>query len=226
MRRSVVSSEAVCLFTLGLWCLLASPALALETASTSNASVLPLVLTGKQLRPLLGESLLRLSAFTCAAGKARPLLFQVDEVNADGRIVPNESADRSIAPDDSPGVLDENDEFAVMLKDLEGECGSEQLSRVRGKLVSVRVGASFLKELASLYILSGERGFVPSASYVEYHAADNRIVTPGYSWGYLPDKPPITAFMSFRDLRGRGNENVVDRLKVRFNIRALGASFV
>jgi len=222
MRRSVVSSEIACLFALGLWCLLASPAFALQTNSTSNASVLPLVLTGKQLQPLLGESLLRLSAFTCAAGKAKPLLFQVDEVNADGRIVSSEaSGGKGVAPDESPGVFDENDEFVVMLKDLEGECGGEQLSRVKGKLVSVRVGATFLKEPAYLYILSGERGFVPSASYVEYRAADNRVVTPGYGWGYLPDKPPITAFMSFRDLQGRGDENVVDRLKVRFNIRAL-----
>ncbi|MEW6776702.1 MAG: hypothetical protein AB1405_10440 [Bdellovibrionota bacterium] len=199
---------------------LSSPAAALDSKAPSNTDALPLVIRGQEVPSLLGENPLKLSAFTCKGESAVPLLFQVDEVNADGRVLPAEAAPRLLA-DEKPGVLDENDEIVLLLRDLQGECPSERLVQAQGKVTAVQVSAEYLKAPAWVYFLAGERGYVPSGGYVRYDAAKNLAATSAQSWGYLPQQPAITSLISYRDLRGREEEDLVDRLKVRFKIRAL-----
>ncbi|MEW6777199.1 MAG: hypothetical protein AB1405_12960 [Bdellovibrionota bacterium] len=187
-----------------------------------STGILPLIVTGKQVPALLGTSVLKLSAFTCRGETAVPVVFQADDVNAEGRHVPNDPSER-IARDETPGVLDENDEIVFMLKDLEGECSAERLAQARGKLVTIRARASYLKKPAVVHLLVGETGFVPDKSYVRYFPVTHLASTSAYSIGYIPEKPFLFNRFATSDLKGRQSEDILDRVKIRFRAKPIGS---
>lgn len=201
----------------------AAPASArsLSTMPT-NSSVLPVEIEAQQVLGLLGVTAHQLSAFTCEKGNVRPLVFQVDDVNPKGRVVSARSSE-TMQPDEAPGVVDKNDRIVVMQRDLGTGCDSEQLDRAQGRLVPVQVKAVHFREPAMAYFLVSERGYLQSKSYVLYNRNSDRIKTEGYLWGYDGDNPCVFIYMEMNDLEAASDQNVVDRLKVRFDVKALGS---
>ncbi len=195
---------------------------AAKSEAPASASVLPVVLKGQDVPPLLGKSPLRLSAFTCLEGKPKPIVFQVDEVNADNRVIPPDASER-MAKDEQPGVIDANDEIVLLLRDLGEKCSAEQLASARGRLVTVQVSSAHLREPAMVYLLESDRGFVPSESAVRYDARTDSVVAEGYTFGYDPKRPFLFLRMIYPDFRARAKDDVLDRLKVRIHVKALGS---
>lgn len=186
-----------------------------EFAPPQSTAVLPLVLKGKQGSSLIGASIHQPVAFTCADGKTHALLFQADEINGEGRVVPN-GPNSPIPRDDTPAVLEENDEFVLMLWDVEGACPEEELQGAKGQLFEVKVEVSYLKEPGGIYRLVAERGYVPSCNYVQYYPAKDQVKTFAYDWHYMERNQAIYDYRTFADLRHCPNQDVFDRLKVRF----------
>ncbi len=202
--------------------LLLSPVFAgaAQSPVKTSAQILPLILKGKDVAPFLGVNLLGLSAFSCAEGRVKPLLFQADEINAEGRYVSVDSEGR-LAKDTAPGILDENDELAFMLRDLGEPCPPAVLAEARGRLLAVQVQPAYAPKAVSLYLLAGETRFVPAGAHVQYSPASQIVSTAAYEWGYEPGQPFLYKRNVFHDLEGRSQEDILDRLKVRFNVRAM-----
>ncbi len=186
-----------------------------------NLSVIPAVLKGSMIEPLLGTPVIQLSAFRCnEEGKLSPLLFQLDEVNAQGRYVPNIGT--GIARDDRPGIFDENDEIVSMVQDWGVNCPETLLAAARGTVVRVETRAHYLDGPAVAYFLAGERGLAPDQFRVKYDAANDRISSAGWTLGWDRKHPTILVEMNNNNLRGRETENILDRLKFRFRATAIG----
>ncbi|MCB0219332.1 MAG: hypothetical protein KDH09_06510, partial [Chrysiogenetes bacterium] len=198
----------------------AQSASALQSKTPTNASVLPVILTAGEVPAMLGAGVGELSAFACSGEGLRPIPFQVDELNAEGRVVSYYGTERRVEPDESPGALDENDEISFMLRDAGYECDAESLSRLRGVVSGVRLEADHLKAPATIYLMRSERGFKPLVSYIEYDAAKHQISSKDYTWRYAPERPFMITDMIYPMLQGRGTKDIQDRLRVR--IRATG----
>ncbi|MCB0218919.1 MAG: hypothetical protein KDH09_04435, partial [Chrysiogenetes bacterium] len=188
----------------------------------NNVSVLPLVVSGNQVPTLGGQSLLGLTAFRCAAGKTTPVVFQVDEINSQNRVVSGDALPE-VSADEQPGLIDDNDQIVFMQRDLGERCGEEQLGRARGKLVELEASGGSLKDKAYLYLLSAERGHVPSSSAVRFDKSRQTISTPAYEMTYSIEHPHMLTSFILHELRLRENKNVLDRMNVLMDAKALGA---
>ena len=197
-----------------------APTFALDSTAPVSTSVLPVVMVGKDIPALLGAKPYQVSAFSCSGGRAKSVLVQVDEINAGGRYV-SVGMDASVQPDDPPLAIDENDEIVLQLKDFGETCDKERLANISGKLAAVEVSAGYLKKPAYAYLVAGEKGLVP-ASLIQYEPASHTITTSAYVFAYMPEFPFLYHRVLLADLKGRENEDTVDRLKIRFRIRALG----
>ncbi len=192
-----------------------------ESAQSTNAFVLPAVLKGSALTPLLGLQTTRLSAFRCKeGGKVSSLVFQVDEVNPEGRYVSNVGT--GVARDDKPGIIDENDEIATMIRDWGTDCPEKILSAVQGTVIRAETRLPYLAGPAVAYFLASDRALVSDEAYVKYDPATDRVTGAGMTMAFDVKNPIILNEMKTRDLRGRESENIVDRLKMRFIAQSLG----
>lgn len=187
-----------------------------------NTSLLPLILRGEQVPALQGVSVISLSAFACNGDKPEALLFQVDELNEAGDYVPN-TPTPDIPRDASPGTIDANDEVVMMVRDLGERCDESILSRLPGKAVEVRIDAPYLPSSGFVYFSISERGHVPSKGYVRYDFDRQRVVSDAQVMGYDPEQPFVLTEMSFADLSGRAGQDVLDRFKLRYRVKAMSS---
>ena len=209
------------LLALALCIALGGTAWAVASKTPTNTSVMPVVIKGAQAPALIGESPLRLSAFSCVSGSPKPIHFQVDDVSADGDIVAPD-ATMELSADEKPGIIDATDELVMMLTSFGPHCTDEQLSRVTGNLYVIEANSTLLKEPGYVYVLHSEKGFVPSGGAVNYDAKTHTVKTSAYLWGYRPEQPFNYDRMAYTDLQGSGYKDIFDRLKVRFAVRPVG----
>lgn len=184
--------------------------------------MLPIVLSAKDVPALDGARIVSLSGFSCRGERPEPLLFQVDERNGQGRYVSSE-ASGALARDESPGVLDANDEIVFMASELGEPCSAEALARVRGRLLEIQIAGENYPDPGHVYLLVGEKGYVPNRTLIDYDTATSTVRTDAYTMGYDPDLPFIYKTLTYADLKGRAKEDILDRLKVRIEARALGS---
>ncbi len=187
-----------------------------------NASVLPVIVKGSQVPALLGAPVVNFSGVACYGDAIRPVTVQVDEVNLENRVTTPDPKSR-LAKDDQPGILDTNDELLFMLKDAGNACPPEKLARARGTLAEVKLTAHHLKEPVYVYVLAGDTAVAPGQPLVRFDSEQQIAWAGGYSWGYDKNQPFMTNRMVFSDMRDRGQEDVLDRLKVRINVKSLGS---
>jgi len=81
----------------------------------------PVVLIGKQLRPLIKTPIDKLALYRYRKGNFEPIPFQVDERNLWGKFVIN--VGEKIGTDWDKGLLDKNDELVFMARDLGDRAG-------------------------------------------------------------------------------------------------------
>ncbi|MCB0220300.1 MAG: hypothetical protein KDH09_11435, partial [Chrysiogenetes bacterium] len=223
MGRSKNVMGACCIFAVAALGLLVSAmrALALSSSAPTNTSVLPLVIKADQVPDLLGVNPLQLSAFACTGDdRIAPVLFQVDEFDAAGHV--RASAGDSADAEESPGVIDENDEIVMMIGDLGPPCSDEQLSDVRGRLVPVSAESSYLSRPGWVYFVVAERSARVSRRYVRYSSAEDQVSAEGYDIRYEPRNPLIADYFVSHDMKSLVGENILDRQKFRFTARTLG----
>ncbi|MEW6776149.1 MAG: hypothetical protein AB1405_07640, partial [Bdellovibrionota bacterium] len=140
----------------------------------------------------------------------------------DGRVLPP-GGSPALEKDEQPGVIDANDEIIFLLKDLAGPCPEEQLAAAKGDLTVLRASAANLRAPAFAYLLLAEKSFLPSDTPVAYDASTDTVTTDGYFWGYDSKRPFHYSRMGYADLQGRSKEDLLDRLKVRMRVKALGS---
>lgn len=189
------------------------PVKALDEAET----LFPVLLQGSDAPDLLGKNITELSLFTCQESRIRPILFQVDEYNAEGRIVPNVFKGEPVR-DETPGVIDENDMIIFMVRDIGEPCAPEQLARAQGKVVEIPFSGNGGR---MVYALVGAQLGAIAASPLRYDQKTDTVTTPAYVWGYSVKMAHLFDRLQFRDYRGAAGDHF-DRLKVRMKARSLG----
>jgi len=101
-----------------------------------------------------------------------PIPFQVDEVLPDGRYALADGPEP--LADDSPGILDRDDEIAMMLSDL-GDRAPPQAPELPSDALEIETldSASGARRYAYVAAVASPR--LSSVSYVSYDSADSRI---------------------------------------------------
>lgn len=184
---------------------------------------LPLVISARDTPDLLGAGVRQMTVLSCEGSAMRPIPFQVDEINPDGRYV-NVGGQSLLAPDEKPGLFDDNDEIALMIRDLGTRCNASQLARLRGDVHEIEVSAPYLTGPAFAYVLVSEHGLAPSTGYVRYDPRTHTISSAAQTFSYIPDRPFLFTDFRSSEFIGRENQDILDRLKVRGLAKAIGGA--
>ncbi len=174
----------------------------------------PLIIKGAKLKPLVGARIASFEVLAIRAGRLAPIPFQVDEVLPDGRYA-LPSGPEPLA-DDSPGILDDDDEMVMMISDL-GERATDTATLPPGAV-----------EIAMIDPLSGERRYAYAAAvakpelspvdYVDYDDAKHQVESDHYRLGFTNELPTDYAPQSRKH---EGRPNLIDRIKVRASAKIL-----
>ena len=192
---------------------------ALESKTPNIAETLSVVIRGDQLPQLEGIEAGRLSAFTCRGGRPEPVVFQFDERDSSGRFVDNAISAQN--GDDSPGLLDANDELAFMLSDLGEACPTEILSRASEDAYEIQASRPSLRKPGYVYLLEGKPAAAPAHSLIRYTPANHTMMSDVFAVGFDANNPVLIDKFALAEYRPRPRADVLDRIKLRFTGRAL-----
>lgn len=196
-----------------------SSALAARFRTPNISESLAMVIRGDQLPGLDGVEAARISAFACKDGLPGTIMVQFDERNAAGLYIGNAATGRQ--RDDTPGIIDANDELAFMLTDVGEPCPPAILARSTGAVYEIQIERPSLRETGYLYLLLGERGMVPSRPLIRYDSASDTMISDILAVGFDPKNPIIVNHLALAEYRPRPRVDLLDRLKIRFTGRAL-----
>jgi hypothetical protein len=171
-------------------------AASLALAGSDSSVWRTIVLKGAAMPQLLGSAESRLEILALHDGHLAPIPFQLDEVLPDGRYALPDGPEP--LADDSPGILDRDDEIAMMLSDLGDRASPAPLELPSDAL-----------EIETLDVANGARRYayiaaVPSphlspVSYVSYDAAHSRVTGGSYRMTFRGDFPIGLALRDGRD---------------------------
>jgi hypothetical protein len=200
-----------------LWCAIIISLVALSAAADAAAlgrSWQPLIIKGEKLTPLLGAKTDHFEVLALRDGKLAPIPFQVDERLPDGRYALPDGPEP--LSDDSPGILDGDDEVAMMISDL-GERATEANGVPRGA-VEIEMIDPLSGAHRYAYIASVAHPDISPLDYVDYDFASSHIESDHYRLGFTHEVPTDYAL---QDHKHENGPNLIDRMKVRVSARVL-----
>ncbi len=183
-------------------------------AAASPRAWQPLVVSGAQLPALLGTRIDRLEVLVLVGGALQPIPFQVDERLPDGRYALPMGPHPVV--DDSPGILDGDDEIAVMIADLGERARGAPLMPVAAQEVAVADPLGGPERYA--YIASVDFPRLSLRRYTDYDQPHGVIESDTYRIGFTHELPADFALQSRKH---EGRPNLIDRIKVRIRARIL-----
>ncbi len=190
-------------------------ALIAAAAVASPRSWQPLVATGARIHELPGARIENLELLSTRSGRLEPIPFQLDERLPDGRYAL--PAGPHPVADDSPGVVDADDELAMMISDL-GE-------RALAGDAAMPPGAIELEVIDPLggprryaYVAVVEHPRFSTRTCVEYDPKRNFIETDSYRIGFTNQMPTDFAL---QERKRENHPNILDRFKIRISAKIL-----
>jgi hypothetical protein len=204
--------EPACAFAVILISLavLAAPAFCARAPSEWRV----IVLKGAQMPQLLGVAENRLEVLALRQGRFEPIPFQVDEVLPDGSYALPYGPEPVI--DDSPGILDRDDEIAMMFSDLSERAKPQDRLPFGACEVSALDPLSGVRRYAYIAAVSSPRS--SPVSYVSYDPAASRIDGASYRITFRRDYPVGLALKNARD---EWSANLIAGAEVRVTARVL-----
>jgi hypothetical protein len=175
----------------------------------------PVIVSGDQLPQFAGAALDDLFVYAYAGGSWTLVPFQFDEVDASGVYTVEN------------GLLDANDELALMAMDLGdqaslGEWIPDADSQTHPRYQLQVTNPLDPSEQGWIYVYrSATLAPSPPAGYVEWDAGNNQIVAGTYVMGFAPQSHIGVASL---DLNGSGVD-ALDRTKIRLNATCWFGSF-
>lgn len=185
------------------------------------------VVHGKILKKNLGRDIGQLGLFAFLAGKLAPIPFQIDELNSEGdwvlTQVPPELKNTKLKPerDNDDGNLDNNDELVFMARDA-----GDRIKREYSPPGALAVDEIMLRDPVDggkAWVYLGSFSGKPPLSdrdYVEYVLPGGRIKTQIYEMDFPAALPIAPGYLSIH-----GSPNIVDRMKIREEVKLLGIKF-
>jgi hypothetical protein len=189
----------------------ASPALADPVEPAWRA----IVLKGGAIPQLLGSPESHLEALALRGGHLAPIPFQVDEVLPDGRYALTEGPEPLI--DDSPGILDRDDEIAMMLSDL-GDRASPPPTELPTDALEIEARDAATHTLRYAYLAAVPSPHLSPVSYVSYDPAASSVEGGSYRMIFRGDFP---VGLALRDDRGNLSPSLIESTQVQVAARVL-----
>jgi hypothetical protein len=189
----------------------------------------PVVLHGEDVLQMIGFPLAGFRLFSFQADRLVPVPFQIDEIDAEGFYVlpqgkePNRDTGRRGKEKELDGALDGNDEIVFMAEDL-----GDQVSREAwpaGEQTGVEITVTDPKGRgtgwAYLFWFENPPPECPR-DYVRYAPEEDRIHAAGFTLGYSPERDLVyTTYVAVTPEGGGNNEDLLDRIKIRFSATIL-----
>ncbi|HKM99570.1 MAG TPA: hypothetical protein VJX23_03570 [Candidatus Binataceae bacterium] len=189
-------------------------ALAVAPAEASPRDWQPLVLKGAQIPGLVGARIDRLEVLAFHDGRLEPIPFQADEIAIDGSYALPGGPQPTV--DDSPGIIDNEDEIAMMISDL-GERAAAASGLPRGAF-EIEVSDPLGGQDRYAYIAAVDSPHLSAVSYVAFDPAVDSIETSHYRVGLTNGLPSDFAM---QDRMNERRPNLIDRFKVRLSTMVL-----
>lgn len=178
----------------------------------------PLIIKGAKLKPLVGARIDRFEVLAFHGGGAKPIPFQVDEVLPDGRYaLPSGPEPLS---DDSPGILDDDDELVMMISDM-GERATTA-SGVPPGAVEIEMTDPLSRERRYAYLAAVASPQLSPIDYIEYDSPRHLVESEHYRLGFTRELPTDYAL---QNRKHEGRPNLIDRFKVRASVKILAGLF-
>jgi hypothetical protein len=182
----------------------------------------PVVVSGSRTG-LAGSPLERYGLCVWQAETWKPVPFQLDEVDANGRLILTHGKDKGKGKDDQPGVFDGNDELVFLGRDASLRCPEKAgmpAGAVRRSEIELSDPANGI--ISWVYLVEFDRPPQRSTvQYVGYDPRTMRISATNYVAQFDPRFPVSSAFYAFTPAIGGDGKDIVDRVKVRLNLKFL-----
>lgn len=149
------------------------------------------------------------------AGKLVPIPFQVDERLPDGRFALPDGP-HPIA-DDSPGMLDRDDELLMMISDLGDRASSGSLAS-RPNAIELALADPLGGAPRYAYLAAVDNPRRSPLEYLDLDPREDRIETDNFRIGFTRELPTDFAVQTGRR---SGASNLLDRSKLRVTARVL-----
>jgi hypothetical protein len=175
-----------------------------------TACAQPVIINGEMVSSLRGKPI---STLRVRDLSGKPVLFQVDEVTADGEYVLTEGEEPNT--ESGNGLLDKQDEIVFLWEDCSA---AESLDSSVNDGVLIRVE----KKSESRYVIidASKDADLSGKSYLHYDHSLQMLRTPYYYAQFGKDRFHFTR-AGIRDLRGSGYIDLTAELKIEIVLKAL-----
>lgn len=184
-------------------------------ADSSGSIWRTIVLKGAAMPQLVGSPGSHLEVLALHDGRMAPIPFQVDEVLPNHRYALPDGPDP--LTDDSPGILDRDDEVAMMLSDL-GDRLSPPPRELPSDAIEIETfdAASGARRYAYIAAMPSPR--LSPVSYVGYDPAHSRVEGGSYRMTFRGDFP---IGLALKDSRGNLSPSLIEGSQVQITARVL-----
>jgi hypothetical protein len=176
------------------------------------------IVKGQFLRNFHGIPIRKLALLGFRGGKLSPIPFQIDERDPEGFLVM--TGGKMAGRDDDGGKLDANDELVFYVIDTGDRLPEAKRSdKIEIELTDPR----YPDRRAWAYLAYFKTGKVPRSDvdYVNYDPSMDSIISKNYILGY-PEGFLLFNGLKFPPSAGGNGEDIIDRLKLRIKIKAIG----
>lgn len=175
-----------------------------------------IVLKGAEMPQLEGSRESHLQVLAIHRGHVAPIPFQVDEVLPNGEYALPDGPDP--VADDSPGILDRDDQVAMMLSDL-GECAdTAESAKLPTGALQIEAADPVTGERRYAYIASVASPRRSPVSYMKYNPSLGRVDGASYQMTFMSDFP---VGLVLRRADGRLSPNLIHDTQVRVSARVM-----
>ena len=175
----------------------------------------PIVIRGAEVPSMLGARENQIELTAIRDGALVPIPFQVDERLPDGSY----ALDQGAAPraDDSPGILDQDDEIVAMVSDFGVRAGTP--AKLARDAVEIELDDPLGGAPRYAYASVVEHPKLSATRYVDYDSATHTFETDTFRVGFSNELETDFAVQSARNSHV---PNLIDRFKVRISAKVLG----
>jgi hypothetical protein len=188
-----------------------------EGCSATNQLV---VLSGSDLMPLVGTSVRELSMLSASPTGLRPIVFQVDRRDAQGRYIIDDAA----GAESGDPLLGSHDELVFLASDAGTRLSDITRYSKSGKLAEIRLGETPGIPPRWVYVSNSKDPYpVRGNHYVQYNAESDLVTSAAYQLGFDMRLPFLVDAFRWKSNTGDGwSPNIVDTMKIRHRGMFLG----
>ncbi len=181
----------------------------------------PIIVSADLCGDMAGEPLDRYRLLAVKEGRLSPIPFQIEEVDEKGQVVLTHG--RGKGTDDRPGSFEGKDQLVFMARDTgQKSPGNQALPAGAVKGRELEVSDPVTGNKAWVYLVVFDKPSLCSpVDYVSYDPDNLRITAQNYIAQFNPRFPVASSFYAFRKTIGGDEENILDRVKVRINMKLI-----